>query len=313
MSATIETAVDLGLGEPQTHRGITIVPLLATAEPRRAYVTLDEAAPLGFRVDEVDAHGSVPELLVRNPLDVDVLLYDGEEVVGAKQNRVLEASILVAAGASHPIPVACVEAGRWHDSGRDFAPADRVSHPESRRRKAVELERAPLMEGVAQHTVWAEIDERLAHTGALSATSAIADVHDVERPRIDAIAEAFPLVDGQCGAILAVGGELCLDAVSRPDAWARLWPKIRRGYLLDGLGHLDDEPTAGAAIVRFAESVEATPRSTRPSPGLGDDIRLHGADVAGSGLVLDGETIQLSAYTRRGAEGTRIARPSRRR
>ena len=98
-------------------------------------------------------------------------------------------SILVAAGASHPIPVACVEAGRWHDSGRDFAPADRVSHPESRRRKAVELERAPLMEGVAQHTVWAEIDERLAHTGALSATSAIADVHDVERPRIDAIAE----------------------------------------------------------------------------------------------------------------------------
>ena len=322
MSAALGTdrpsTIDLRLGAPQTHGGITIVPLLCPGLPVRAYVTLDEAAPRGFTVEEVDRHGSVPELLVENPLDVDVLLYDGEEVVGAKQNRVLEASILVAAGTTQKIPVACVEAGRWHDDGRDFEPADRVAHPESRRRKAIDLEHAPLSAGVAQGTVWDEIGERMQHSAVHSHTGAIADVHDAVRPRVDAIAGSFELVDGQCGAILALGGDLCLDLVSRPDAWARLWPKIRRGYLLDGLDHLHDAPTPGDRIAAFADAVEAAPRSLRSSPGLGDDVRLHGVDTAGSGLVVDGETIQLSAYTRRGAidgpvlHTARIARPSRR-
>ena len=42
--------------------------------------------------------GDVPELAVSNPLPDDVLLYDGAEVVGAKQNRILNVSVLVAAG-----------------------------------------------------------------------------------------------------------------------------------------------------------------------------------------------------------------------
>ncbi|MFM7248026.1 MAG: ARPP-1 family domain-containing protein [Actinomycetota bacterium] len=312
------TAITLAPGRPQTHGGITVVPLLATAPPRADYLTLDAALPRGFTITEVDDAGHVPELLVGNPLDRDVLLYDGEEVVGAKQNRVLEASILVAAGATHPIPVACVEAGRWHGPAGGFTAADRVSHPESRRRKAAELEHAPLAQGVAQSAVWREIDERIHETGAHAATRAIADVHEAQRDRIDAVADAFALVEGQCGAILALGDGLCLDLVSRPDAWTALWPKLRRGYLLDGVRHLADDPTPHDLVDRFVERVIAAGRTSRPSPGRGEDQRLHGPAVSGSALVLDGELIQLSAYTRHGDGPTaleqrgRIARPSRR-
>ena len=45
------------------------------------------------------------KLLVENPLRQDVLLYDGEELVGAKQNRILNVSVLVASGSMLPIPV----------------------------------------------------------------------------------------------------------------------------------------------------------------------------------------------------------------
>ena len=55
-----------------------------------------------------------------NPLDEAVLLYDGEELVGAKQNRILNVSVLVGAGAKMPIPVSCVEQGRWARSTLDF-------------------------------------------------------------------------------------------------------------------------------------------------------------------------------------------------
>ena len=37
----------------------------------------------------------------------------GEQLAGGKQNRVLNASILVPAKSELPIPVTCVERGRW--------------------------------------------------------------------------------------------------------------------------------------------------------------------------------------------------------
>ena len=46
-------------------------------------------------VTELDEGGSVPELRVRNLSGASVLLLDGEELMGAKQNRVLNTSVMV--------------------------------------------------------------------------------------------------------------------------------------------------------------------------------------------------------------------------
>src|SRR5918997_299112 len=97
MPKSLPTRDTIQLGDPVEHRGVVIAPLYPRTSPRAAYVTLEEALPLGFRVTEVDDAGSVPELLAHNPLDVDVLLYDGEELLGAKQNRILNVSVLVGA------------------------------------------------------------------------------------------------------------------------------------------------------------------------------------------------------------------------
>jgi len=55
------------------------------------------AATRSRRIAETSESGSVPELVVENPLAERVLLYDGEELLGAKQNRILDVSVLVAA------------------------------------------------------------------------------------------------------------------------------------------------------------------------------------------------------------------------
>lgn len=102
----------LQLGEPVEHRGIVIAPLFPRRTPVAAYVTLGDALPLGLRIEEVSESGSVPELAVTNPTDANVLLYDGEELLGAKQNRILNVTVLVAAKSSVPIPVSCIEEGR---------------------------------------------------------------------------------------------------------------------------------------------------------------------------------------------------------
>ena len=56
---------------------------------------------------------SVNDLVVANPTPLPILVYEGEEVLGAQQNRTFDESVLIAAGATVKARVSCVEAGRW--------------------------------------------------------------------------------------------------------------------------------------------------------------------------------------------------------
>jgi hypothetical protein len=150
--------------------------------------------------------------------------------------------------------------------------------------------------------------------GVHSPTGASADTFRAyERLLVD-LETAFPAEPGQCGAVLALGDRFCLDWVSRPEAFARLWPKLRRGYLIDALERLDGAPTPSDRVAGFVDEISNAVATRRPSVGLGEDLRLDGEGVIGSGLELDGKLLQLSALTTRRETGTagRIARPSRR-
>jgi hypothetical protein len=304
------------IGESVEHRGVVVSPLFPRHDPVAEYATLDEALPRGLRISEVDESGSVPELVVESPLSERVLLYDGEELVGAKQNRILNVSVLVEARSKLTIPVSCVEQGRWSRRSELFDAGKHISHGSLRRRKAEAQAARPLARGVAQSEVWDEVRLFSMRMSVDSPTGAAADVHRAYERDVRALEDRFPAQPGQCGAILGLGSDLCLDLVSRPDAFARLWPKLRAGYLLDALERLDAEPTTVEAVASFVRSVDTALESRRPSAGLGEDVRLRGQLLVGSGIELEGELIQLSAFTSRDGGGRsfgRIARPSRRR
>jgi hypothetical protein len=304
------------LGDAEEHRGILIVPLFPRRDPLAPYITLDEALPRGFGVCEVSAAGTVPELMVENPLAEDVLLYDGEELTGAKQNRILNVSVLVATGSKLPIPVSCVEEGRWQASSAAFEAAPHAAHPRLRRRKAEALQPQPLARGIAQADVWEEVALTADRLAVSSSTRANADAFRAHRPSLAQLEHAFPLQPGQCGAVLALGDELCLDAVSRPDAFTHLWPKLRAGYLLDALDRLDRPAADPRAASSFVSALSKAVVTRRPSAGRGEDVRLNGEAILGSGLELDGELLQLSTFSSASRDNRRlgrISRPSRRR
>ena len=124
------------LGTPHTYRNLTLVPILRDGQGENGYLTLPDALQTGdFVVTEVDAAGSVPEVQVINRLDNAVLLLDGEELVGAKQNRVVNTTILIAAQNKLVIPVSCTEQGRWHETTDQFADSGVVMPPSVRGRK----------------------------------------------------------------------------------------------------------------------------------------------------------------------------------
>jgi hypothetical protein len=76
------------IGEAQQHGSLAMLPLLASSEGGVDYLLAGEALRSGVaRVTEVSESGHVPELKFSNLADLPVLILEGEELVGAKQNR----------------------------------------------------------------------------------------------------------------------------------------------------------------------------------------------------------------------------------
>src|SRR4051794_642638 len=108
MTSQTHPELPFEIGAPLAHAGLALIPLYPAVEPRLDYIGLDEAFTGGLSVQELDEAGTVNTLLVDNPLGASVLLFEGEELVGAKQNRVLDRTVLVAARSKTPIAVNCV-------------------------------------------------------------------------------------------------------------------------------------------------------------------------------------------------------------
>src|SRR5207248_5953150 len=79
------------------------------------YFLYQQAQDAGLiSVEEVSEAGSVGALRVANRADRPVLLVEGEVLLGMKQTRVLNLTILVPAASVLNVPVSCVESGRWY-------------------------------------------------------------------------------------------------------------------------------------------------------------------------------------------------------
>jgi len=106
----METILDLGLGKPQTASNLVMVHLSGNPAAALSYLLVDEAlARKEVVVEEVSKGGTVPEIRVTNFAEKTVLVVDGTELVGAKQNRIVNASFLLPPKSVTKIPVSCVE------------------------------------------------------------------------------------------------------------------------------------------------------------------------------------------------------------
>lgn len=158
--------------------------------------------------------------------------------VGAKQNRVVNLTILVPAHASLTIPVSCVEAGRWHHVSEAFAVSRRAHFAEGRARKAQQVSRSLAMGEEAhadQGDVWDRISHRVALSGAHAPTAAMADVFEARQKDVEDYVRALSPVEGQIGAAFAIGGRLAgVERFDAPATLVKLLPKIVSTYAAFG-------------------------------------------------------------------------------
>ena len=283
----------LAVGDARAHLALTIHPLLGADGGAPAYLTLDEAlATAKFRITEISEGGMVPTLKAVNELDRPVLLLDGEELVGAKQNRVLNLTILVPAGATIEIPVSCVESGRWRHVSDEFIAADRTQFASGRARKLEQVS-ASLRRAGSRHSdqgdVWDEIAMKSMRMQVSSPSGAMSEIYESRRAPLDDFVAALPPVAGQVGAAFSIAGRLAgVDAFDSAATCARAWPKLLRSYAVDALEV--EAPAAEAALdagaVRdFLGRVAGASVASFRAVGRGEDLRLSGPDLAGAALA----------------------------
>jgi hypothetical protein len=203
--SVLEILASLKFGPAATVDNLVMFPLLGPpeSETEASYLTLDDALAQGWTmVTEVSEQGRVPELRVVNRGDRPTLILDGEELVGAKQNRIVNLSILIPSKSEVTIPVSCVEAGRWSGRSRSFSSAPRTQYASGRAKRMRRVTESMLVGAGRmsdQAEVWADIADKAVRLNASSPTSAMEALYEGHAVSVDRFVRACrPVERSRC-------------------------------------------------------------------------------------------------------------------
>jgi hypothetical protein len=323
MDATIKGYVEnLQVGELRQFRNMAVVPIFTSANHSPAYLTMEEAlAQELLQVTEISKGGSVPELKVQNTSRLPVLMIDSEELIGAKQNRVLNTSVLLREDSETVIPVSCTEQGRWAYTSDQFADSKTMMTSRLRRAKHQSVSyslSATQQFRSNQGEIWDEIHDTAANTGTLSTTGALRDVYSAKMDELEEYIKTFESLPEQKGLLVLINGEVVgLDMLSLDSAYQTLHPKFIKSYAMDALIEqpASNETVPPASMDRaqaFLATIPACKEQQYTSVGYGTDYRYEHKNVTGSVLVYEGKVIHMSFFApveNSGRTRTRQLRP----
>ena len=300
------TLNEVKLGDPQHYRNMSVFPLLFSGKSKLEYSMLGKALNEGhIMITEISENGSVPELKLFNTSESYILLLDGEELEGAKQNRVLNTTLLVPPKSELKVPVSCPEQGRWNQVSAAFQHSGKFLFKRARENKMSSVHQS-LKYGQGyqsnQSEVWNDISQLQYKRSIHSPTSAMKDIYDKEKGNLDDFLKAFPLIEGQCGIIVGLGGQVVgLEYLSSSDRYLDVHRQLVESYTMDALvENLSGEnpELTLEESQRFLEQIWSASQETFRSAAAGTDVRLESEHLVGSGLVKGEELIHLSAFAR---------------
>ena len=290
------------LGDPITFHGLGIIPVLSDSDADMPAITfLDNALGKGeVKVSEISESDQVPYFIVENTGKHPLLILDGEELVGGKQNRIVNTSILILAGLVVKIPVSCVEAGRWDNHRYDFDSGKAIFRAKSRAVQKESVTASLRAHGTFQsdqRSVWNEVGESLCELGIDSATSDFRAGREVISHLIEEFVQAVRPVEGQIGGIfLGPQGILGCEVLASPDLFARSVEKIVRSFAFEVLSAAKYDAAICKGFMDWWERILEADFTRHRSPGEGEDIRLDAEGLVGSGLLWRDTLLQFSCF-----------------
>ena len=278
------------IGAPITRLGVSFFPVYL---PANNPPEIGTGTSSGIVVRELE-NAAVGSLLAVNPTDTPILIVDGEHFLGGKQNRAVNASVLVPARSERSLPVSCLEQGRWGQAlpyQRDEVNAS----PRIRRviREGVfDSMQQEQVHSSDQGRVWSEIADELRSNQAHSSTAAAMESHrkvfSRDKARAAAARELSGLgpLPGQCGIAVSQGRWItAVEIFGARHLLAAHWGALIKSHLMEQPTHTGP-PSADIAlwVIRRFASMDA---HEDPGVGLGTDIRLRDKRRIGQALTYE--------------------------
>jgi len=295
---------NIKLARKQVFWNLTVFPLLSPDRGEPDYLTLEQALERqAVRITELNREGSVPELRLVNSGKNSVLIVEGEELVGSKQNRIVNSTFLIRGKTEVVIPVSCVEQGRWRYESNEFETGKKLMHA-SLRRSHQEDVKCSLRSGRGydsdQGRIWQDIAEKSVRMNVSTPTHAMSDMYESYETKLAEYLNHFQLIELQAGAVFAIKGEvLGLECFGCQDTFNRFFDKMVKSYALDALDSIDPENKKSLPpeeVRDFLASIVKSPVETHPSLDLGNTVSIDSRSVSGSGLICDEKIIHLSVF-----------------
>jgi hypothetical protein len=303
MQSIAEALSATKLGEPLQFKNMAVFPLFATRPAAPDYVLLGDALRRKLaHVSEVSESGAVPELLFINNSDSKILLVDGEELVGARQNRILNVSILIGRKQKVVVPVSCVEQGRWHYKSRRFESAEHALFAKARAKKMRHVSSSLRRTGTHyanQAEIWSDISAKAAFLGVRSETDAMSDIFEQRATQIEDYVRTLPAQPGQTGALFAVNGKIAgIDLFDSVMAFGSFMQKLVRSYALDAIEELkpDSQVPDTGAVSSFIAAIKGAALERFKAVGEGEDLRFEGDAISGGALCDGDHVVHLCAF-----------------
>jgi hypothetical protein len=292
------------VGPAVAKHNLTIFPLFP-----EEFVAPAEYTPVGAairsgtaRITEVSEGGNVPTIALDNLALVPVLIIDGEELIGAKQNRIANLTVLAPGKRTLPLPVSCVERGRWSYRNREFTDSPHMVYSQARAQKSRDISESLAMHAMRvtnQGGLWNSIGIMSAKLGFSSPTQAMHDVYVDQKQSIDEYLNGVEAAEGQIGVVVAINGSAAgVEMFDSPDTLRTYLPKIVRSYALDALANQTKKPHPAEEreALRLLDSILELDTKSFPAVGLGEDLRIDSPDITGGALSHNGRIIHLAAF-----------------
>jgi len=245
-------------------------------------------------------------------------------LIGAKQNRILNTTILIEANTTQKIPVSCVEQGRWNHVSSKFS-AGMYSPPEMRSKKSRAVSRSYVHCGEAvsnQGEVWADVEKLSRDLNTHSPTHAMKDAFDQRSGDFESYVRALPYPEGARGVVSAISGRfVAIDILDKPGTFKQIWQRLVTGYAMDALRRRSEDykPFTEKSAKFFIDSIGECEVSGFDAAGLGRDLRFESDQILGQALVVEDCLVHMSVFPNAqqnrgvGPDGRRIMPPSYRR
>ena len=216
------------LGE-EVHKNVAVIPIKTPINHKVDLLTLKKGFELGLVDVKECEQSTVNTIIVENKSVAPLLLVDGEEIVGGDQNRIMDATILIAPQSEMKVPVNCTEHGRWGYVS-DFKQSKNIANYRTRLAK----HHAFRSKGNVQKAVWDSIDELEMSRSFSSPTQAMSESYENAKSDLSEFMEVFEVVEGQTGVAVMIDDEVKgFEVFLNSEIYREYHEKILKSYLIN--------------------------------------------------------------------------------